>query len=544
MNAPAISQNDNAWTLMDDREALQLYAHRGDPQAFEVLARRYQAMVLATCRRALGNETDAEDAAQETFLKLARQASSIRTNVAAWLHTCAMRTSVDLIRRAGSRRRAEQAVMRGAAAIAKGDLHEETQALWRDIEPVIDAAMEVLDEADRELIAGRFLAGRPQAELAREAGVSEGTISRRLERAVGKLRSQLAARGLSVGVAALLPGALAEGASTTVSGPFSASVAKIGLSGITGGGGAATVTGAGLSAKVAAVLIGLSTLAGGGWYASTQWSPGTTPGNTPAVNLAQPGGDAVARPSRTQDGFQLISAAHPSFGFGGVEVAPNQLRVILDADPETGRVADFTLKILDIDRTGENPVLQMRILRIRTLPGMNPQMKEGQRLDAEVSFDRFGRIVMAPVLPDIQFGKNEPAWYGVRPPEGWPEHDEIPDDAGELGILGPWAASERWPVSLTQDEIVFGTENWQAAVFRIINWTEADGYSRATTIHAGGFDVRLVGTRYKMLIRKTPDGVYEIATYPPQANKGDRWPTGFKYTADNPVQVFRFAEAD
>ena len=85
---------------LDDRSVLRLYTKTRDPDAFAVLASRYQAMVLATCRRALGNEADAQDATQETFLKLAREAGRIRTNAAAWLHTCAVRTSVDLVRRA------------------------------------------------------------------------------------------------------------------------------------------------------------------------------------------------------------------------------------------------------------------------------------------------------------------------------------------------------------------------------------------------------------------------------------------------------------
>ena len=49
---------------MDDAAAVRLFAEHGDPRAFELLARRYGAMVLATCRRVLVNESDAEDAAQ------------------------------------------------------------------------------------------------------------------------------------------------------------------------------------------------------------------------------------------------------------------------------------------------------------------------------------------------------------------------------------------------------------------------------------------------------------------------------------------------
>lgn len=152
---------------LNDRAALRRYARRGDPAAFEVLAYRYHAMVMATCRRALRDEADAEDAAQETFLKLAQHAGAIRSNVGAWLHAAAMGTSVDIARRRTSRARSERSA---AAQPAESGGSDEARLLWRDIEPILDEALAALDVADRELIVGRFLAGRSQHELAREAG--------------------------------------------------------------------------------------------------------------------------------------------------------------------------------------------------------------------------------------------------------------------------------------------------------------------------------------------------------------------------------------
>ena len=97
--------------VLDDAAALDRYAKAGDPRAFEVLVHRYQAMVVHTCQRVMKSSTDAEDAAQETFLKLARRAGEIRSNVAAWLHACALRTSIDLLRARGTQRRAEAGVV-------------------------------------------------------------------------------------------------------------------------------------------------------------------------------------------------------------------------------------------------------------------------------------------------------------------------------------------------------------------------------------------------------------------------------------------------
>ncbi|MEO1535727.1 MAG: sigma factor [Planctomycetota bacterium] len=65
---------------LTDLEAVRAFAASRDPRAFEVLLERYQRMVLATCLRVLGDRGHAEDATQETFLKLARHAGEITSN--------------------------------------------------------------------------------------------------------------------------------------------------------------------------------------------------------------------------------------------------------------------------------------------------------------------------------------------------------------------------------------------------------------------------------------------------------------------------------
>ncbi|CAN0507354.1 unnamed protein product, partial [Laminaria digitata] len=206
----------------DDRNALRRFVTLADPEAFEIITRRYEAMVLGTCTRILGSPSDAEDAAQETFLKLARHAAQIRSNLGAWLHAAAMGCSIDLIRRSSTQRRAEH---RSAVAQAIASKESIGEPIWSEIEPVLDEALSMLEPSDRDLLVARFLCTRTQREIAHELGLSEGVVSRRMQRALDRLRTQLNTLGLDIRStttltallgtipALVIPSAIADGAS-------------------------------------------------------------------------------------------------------------------------------------------------------------------------------------------------------------------------------------------------------------------------------------------------------------------------------------------
>ncbi|MFN9974089.1 MAG: sigma-70 family RNA polymerase sigma factor, partial [Phycisphaerae bacterium] len=92
---------------------------------------------------------------------------------------------------------------------------DDVERTWREIKPLLDDAIAALDESDRDLIVSRFLVGRPQVEMAREAGVNPGTMHRRIDAALERLRKELSQRGVApaIGVAGASMGVV--GASNT-----------------------------------------------------------------------------------------------------------------------------------------------------------------------------------------------------------------------------------------------------------------------------------------------------------------------------------------
>src|ERR1700752_2925145 len=93
-----------------DQDLLDAFVSRHEEAPFELLLKRHGPMVLAVCRRILGNSHDAEDAFQATFLVLVRKAASIRPAgmVGNWLYGVAHRTALEA-RRSAAKRRAKEA---------------------------------------------------------------------------------------------------------------------------------------------------------------------------------------------------------------------------------------------------------------------------------------------------------------------------------------------------------------------------------------------------------------------------------------------------
>src|SRR5262245_24070241 len=177
-----------------DAELLQAFAESQDTAAFTTIVRRYRGIVLGQCRRVLGNEHDAEDACQATFLVLVRQARRLRRGeaLAAWLHGTARHIALQA-RRAAARRRAHEGKAEQAAA---GD--PVTELSWREVREVLDEEVQRLPVIYRGAFILCCLEGMTHAEAGRRLGITEGAASVRLMRARQCLRQRLARRGIAL----------------------------------------------------------------------------------------------------------------------------------------------------------------------------------------------------------------------------------------------------------------------------------------------------------------------------------------------------------
>lgn len=538
---------------LDDSTALSRYAATGDPRAFEVLVHRYQAMVLATCRRSLGHRptagADAEDATQEAFLRLAQHAGTITSNAAAWLHACAVRTSIDMMRKRGSQARAERTageLARGESA-RSGPADGADRAAWHEIEPLLDEAIGRLTEADRELIVGRFLAGRSQKDMALEAGVNPGTMHRRIDKALTRLRGHLRSSGLTI--AGGLGVTIAAGAAgTQVSPALTGSLVKTGLVGLASGGPPIGVL-AGIGTKAAVVTavgllgiatVGVATMTGGFGGA------GTAP-----VFTAGPGapGTEVKRPKRATRPLPLsqnLYAGNPGglMRFSGDTIVFEDTldmsgQPIGEGDP--GRVV---FKIEDSERDGDFERLALRVAS-STMPEGSP-FTSMLGMTLEASFEvRGGMLTARAAPPEGAQGAEDMIWTGTRPPSWHPDAvSEADTESAPLapGMGGVWFECETFSLVLDQDDITMKWRDYTVHRFRVLEWDGAGSHTRVRAICADSMNPRMVGERVRLLLRSDESGGYTLAMHGQNSGKLDRWPDGFVVAPDVVLMSFGGSE--
>jgi RNA polymerase sigma-70 factor (ECF subfamily) len=167
-------------------------AKGGDVAAYEELVRGHQAVAFRTAFTITGDAAEAEDAAQEAFVKVYRTLDRFRSGAPfrPWLLTVVANEARNRRRAAGRRlgltlRAAEQHGSQNAPP------SPETAVVAEERRAELLGAVEGLREEDREVISLRYFLELSEAEAASVMGCARGTVKSRLSRAVGRLRAKM-----------------------------------------------------------------------------------------------------------------------------------------------------------------------------------------------------------------------------------------------------------------------------------------------------------------------------------------------------------------
>ena len=168
---------------------LVLKAQAGDAEAFAELVRRYEGAVFRLALRITGTREDAQDAAQETFLRAYRGLSRFdpQRPFGPWLLKIAANRALS---KAGRRRNT-------APLDEAMQMREETgrEDAARDELESVRCAMTDLAPADRAILALRYEEGMKVAEIARTLDIQQGAVKVRLLRARERLMRVMKTEG-------------------------------------------------------------------------------------------------------------------------------------------------------------------------------------------------------------------------------------------------------------------------------------------------------------------------------------------------------------
>lgn len=182
--------------MSDDSTLLRQYVTEGSEAAFAELVRRHIDLVHSVALRQVnGDSHRAEDVTQGVFCELARKAPQLLRHraLSGWLYTTARFVGARLARTES--RRTIRELTSGAMNLSH--VEPANDQVWKELQPVLDDAMQELKSKDRDALLLRFFENKPLTEVGRGLGLSDNAARMRVERAIEKLRGALARRGIT-----------------------------------------------------------------------------------------------------------------------------------------------------------------------------------------------------------------------------------------------------------------------------------------------------------------------------------------------------------
>ncbi|MGN1001692.1 MAG: RNA polymerase sigma factor [Oscillospiraceae bacterium] len=179
--------------LREEERKLIARAASGHADAFEALVTEHEKFVYNVALKALGNQQDAEDAAQEVFLRAWTALPSFRgeSKFSVWLYRMTSNVCIDMLRR----RRGDTVSLStedeegGETEIQIADERFSAQKILeqKELQQAVREGLEALPENYRRILVLRELGGRSYEEIAQMLSLDIGTVKSRLFRARKKL---------------------------------------------------------------------------------------------------------------------------------------------------------------------------------------------------------------------------------------------------------------------------------------------------------------------------------------------------------------------
>ena len=194
-----------------DLKLIRDFAERREETAFAELVRRHVDLVYSAACRVTQDPDLARDVTQKVFADFARKIPTWNPQVVppAWLYRAALNCARNERRREIRRKLYEHEAMKQAEP---GDGPAETGFL--ELLPLLDDALEQLDEEDRQVLVMRFLSRSSLRSVGEALGIGEDGARKRVNRAGQRLRQILERQGRLVSEAAVVAALAALGAQT------------------------------------------------------------------------------------------------------------------------------------------------------------------------------------------------------------------------------------------------------------------------------------------------------------------------------------------
>ena len=163
----------------------------GEPRAFEELVIAYQHRVFGVALRMLGSRAEAEEVAQEAFLRAHRALGAFRgdAKLSTWLYAIASRLCLN--RLASSERRMGREGEETLLRLPSGHANPVDELERGELEAALHRAIAELPEERRIVVVLRDLEGLSYEEIAETLGLELGTVRSRLHRARMDLKAKL-----------------------------------------------------------------------------------------------------------------------------------------------------------------------------------------------------------------------------------------------------------------------------------------------------------------------------------------------------------------